>query len=317
MHVVETEGLTKVYPGAKRGRRIVALEDVSVHVEAAEIVGLLGPNGAGKTTFFKSILGITHASAGKIRVNGLPVSNPQSRARLGYLPENHRFPAHLSGRQLISLAGRMEGVNATEMSRRTDELLELVDMTRWGDTPLKKYSKGMAQRIGLAQAMINDPELLLLDEPTDGVDPVGKVEIRKILERIRSEGKAIVLNSHLLAEVESVADRVVILQHGRVARMSSIEELVAQGIRYEIEASIGERLFKIPEDIGKIVSVSSNWMIVDLENEEGINFIIDQLRTMKISIKQVKRMRQTLEQSFMELVTAGQRAISEAKEERP
>jgi len=313
MHVIEAEELTKVYPGARRGRRIVALEGVSVHVEPAEIVGLLGPNGAGKTTFFKSVLGIIKSTSGKVRVNGLPPSNPQSRARLGYLPENHRFPAHLTGRQLIQLAGRLQGIDKATAGKRADELLQMVEMGRWSDTPLKKYSKGMAQRIGLAQAMINDPDLLLLDEPTDGVDPVGKVEIRKVLERIRAEGKAIVLNSHLLAEVESVADRVVILQHGKVVRISSVEDLVAQGTRYEIEASVGERLFRIPKEIGKVVSVSSKWMIVDLENEENINFVIDQLRTMKISIRQVKRMRQTLEQSFMDLVSTAQKVSEDQR----
>ena len=304
MKVIDIEGLTKKYETRMRKGGIIALDMVYFSVEPAEIVGLLGPNGAGKTTLFKVLLGITSATAGKCAINGLPPSNPESRSRVGYLPENHRFPNHLTGAGLLRFTGRMYGVHKEDLGHRIDQLLELVDMKRWADMKIQKYSKGMLQRIGLAQALVNDPEVLLLDEPTDGVDPVGKIDIRKVMERVRAEGKSILLNSHLLSEVESVADRVVILNRGKVIRKGAVKDLTTRGSQYQIEADFGNRLIEIPEDVGRRLSLSTSLMIIELENPEKINHVIDLLRMKKISIRAVQPMKVTLEQSFIETVTA-------------
>ena len=302
MTVIDVQELTKVYRGGLKKRGIVALDNVSLSIQQGEIIGLLGPNGAGKTTFLKVVLGIAHPSTGQVIVNGYKPKDPRSRKHLGYLPENHRFPEHLTGLGLLEFTGRLHGLKQVEIDARTDRLLEMVDMAKWGNTKIRKYSKGMQQRIGLAQAMMPDPDVLLLDEPTDGVDPVGKVEIRKVLERIRSEGKTIVLNSHLLSEVESVADRVAILSKGRLVRLSTVEELITRNCQYEIDADIGNRLVDIPPEVGKILNVSTSKLIVELTDEDKINYVIDVLRMKKISIQAIQPLKLTLEQSFMEAI---------------
>jgi len=312
MNVIDAQDLTKVYQAGLKKRGIVALDNVSFSVQGNEIFGLLGPNGAGKTTFLKIVLGITQMSAGNVIVGGYKPSDARSRQRLGYLPENHRFPDHLTGGSLLRLAGRMYGMRAAEIDGKVDRLLNLVGMGKWGTTKIRKYSKGMQQRIGLAQAMISDPEVLLLDEPTDGVDPVGKVEIREVLERVRSEGKAIVLNSHLLSEVESMADRVAILNRGRLVKVNTVEELTSRKSQFEIDADIGNRLITIPENVGKIIKLSAKGMIVELEKEESVNFVIDQLRMKKVSIRMIRPLRISLEQSFIETITTPELPSQEA-----
>jgi ABC-2 type transport system ATP-binding protein len=247
-------------------------------------------------------LNITTITSGDATINGLPPSNPDSRKKIGYLPENHRFPDYLTGAGLLELSGKLACVDKSTIESKTEELLELVGMSRWADMKISKYSKGMLQRIGLAQSLINEPDILFLDEPTDGVDPVGKTEIKQILRNIRDSGKSIILNSHLLSEVESVADRVAILSHGKVIRLGSVEELTSRKMQYEVSASFGEILFTIPEEIGKVITLSRERLVVELTKDEHINFIIDQIRQKKISIVSVKPIKISLEQSFIETV---------------
>jgi ABC-2 type transport system ATP-binding protein len=301
MNVIEVNDVTKKYKGT-RGSRIVALDNVSLSIQEGEIFALLGPNGAGKTTLFKSLLNIVRTNSGNITINGLPPSNPESRRKVGYLAENHRFPDYATGLGLIRLTARLHGCYNSQVRARANELLEQVGMSNWGTTKIKKYSKGMLQRIGLAQAMIVDPNILLLDEPTDGVDPVGKIEIRKLLQNIRSEGKTIVLNSHLLSEVESVADRVAILTKGHVRKVSTVDELTRRSSQYKIEAALNGPPIQIPPEIGRILSSDGLSMTVELKEERLINAVIDELRVRKIDIKAVVPIKMTLEQSFMEAI---------------
>ncbi len=304
MNIVDVQQLSKVYPGGVGKKGVVALDGVTLSVEQGEVFGLLGPNGAGKTTFLKVLLGITHATSGSATIGGLAPDDPLSRQKVGYLPENHRFPSHLTGLGLLEFTGRMYGMSPTRIDERADELLELVGMDRWANTRIRKYSKGMSQRIGLAQALICDPDILLLDEPTDGVDPVGKMEIREVLKKARSEGKSIVLNSHLLSEVEAVADRVAILSRGKLIKVSGVEELTSRDSQYEIEAEIGSHVIEIPAKVGKIITVSSKNLVVELVEEAAINYVIDQLRMKRIRIKSVQPRKVSLEQSFLETITA-------------
>lgn len=304
MNVVDVQDLTKIYPGGMRKRGIVALDCVTLSVRQGEVFGVLGPNGAGKTTFLRVLLGLTQPTSGSAGIAGFTPSDPRSRQKVGYLPENHRFPGHLTGLGLLEFTGRLYGMAQAEIDARTDYLLELVGMEKWASTKIKKYSKGMSQRIGLAQALMCDPEMLLLDEPTDGVDPVGKIEIRQVLEKMRGEGKTIVLNSHLLSEVEAIADRVGILLKGKLIRISTVDALISRGSQFEIEADIGNRVIDIPPEVGKKLSISSKGLIVELTKEESINYVIDQLRMKRISIRSVKPMKVSLEQSFIETITA-------------
>lgn len=302
MDIIQLNEVTKIYQtGLKRGN-ITALNEVSLAVPQGEIFGLLGPNGAGKTTMVKILLGITSLTSGQAWLSGLPVSDPKARQKVGYLAENHRFPNHLTGLGLLQLAGRLSGMTEPEIDSRIDYLLPLVGMDRWGPVKMRKYSKGMLQRIGLAQAMISDPDLLLLDEPTDGVDPVGKAEIRQVLEKLRQEGKTIFLNTHLLSEVEPIADRVAILAKGRLMKVDTVANLTRRGSQYEIKAQIGHQLLDISDRLGRVLSVSTDGMLIDVVSQAALNEIIDRIRAKQIIITEIKPLKITLEQSFFEAI---------------
>ncbi len=305
MRIVETKDLTKIFTTGMKKGNVIALDSVSLGVDQGEVFGLLGPNGAGKTTLVKTLMGITSITSGDALVNGLPPDNPGSRDKVGFLPENPRFPFHLTGRDLLAFSGRLSGVLEDEISSRLQPLLALVGMERWADTKVRKYSKGMTQRIGLAQALIGDPDIVFLDEPTDGIDPIGKVEMRAVLEEIRNQGKTVFLNSHLLSEVEAVADRVAILSGGKLVRVGTVDELTVRQNQYEIGADIGNERIEIPEAIGKRVSITAKSMTVLVEKPEDINKIIDELRLRRISIWSVRPVKRSLEQSFFEAVTDG------------
>ncbi|MEW6051380.1 MAG: ABC transporter ATP-binding protein [Candidatus Zixiibacteriota bacterium] len=303
MDCIQVQELTKIYQTGFRKGNILALDQVSVTIKPGEIFGLLGPNGAGKTTLVKILLGIVHSNSGTVLVNGLSPHDPESRLKVGFLPENHRFPPHLTGLGLLELAGRLQGLPEQELDHQAEGLLATVGMDKWASTKLSKYSKGMAQRIGLAQAMMGDPDILLLDEPTDGVDPVGKMEIRQVLQKLRQQGKTVLLNSHLLSEVESVADRVAILVRGKLLRVDTVAALTNRKSQYEIEAEIGEESIEIPAEMGKRLFIARDRLVVELMDDTDINRIIDELRLRRISIRSVKPLKISLEQSFFETVT--------------
>ncbi|MEW5795710.1 MAG: ABC transporter ATP-binding protein [Candidatus Zixiibacteriota bacterium] len=303
MRVIEVQNLTKVYTTHLKKGNVVALDQVSLGVDQGEIFGLLGPNGAGKTTLVKALLGITRPTAGDILINGLRPDDPASRSKVGFLQENPRFPEHLTGCGLLRLAGQLAGMSESTIADRSLLLLELVGMGKWADTKTSKYSKGMTQRIGLAQALIADPDIVILDEPTDGIDPIGKVETRDVLKRIRDQGKTVFLNSHLLGEVELVADRVAILSRGRLVKVATVNELTVRDNVYEIEADIGNIQIDVPENIGKIVLIKTTGLTIELVRPENINFVVDQLRLHRINIWSVQPARLTLERSFVDAVS--------------
>src|SRR3954454_5071410 len=196
--VIEVSGLKKQYRSSVGRSRITALDGIDFSVREGELFGLLGPNGAGKTAAVKILLDLTRPTAGETRLNGLPTSDPESRRRVGYLPEGHKIPGYLTARQTLSIFGRMSGMSKADIESRSIELLEKLKLAQWIDVRVKKFSKGMTQRLGLAAALIHQPKVLLLDEPTDGVDPVGRREIRDILRDEARNGVAVLLNSHLL-----------------------------------------------------------------------------------------------------------------------
>jgi len=226
--VVHTEQLVKTYG------RIEALKGMSLDVRRGEIFGLLGQNGAGKTTMIKILLGITNRTAGHAELLGEAAGTVGVRRRVGYLPEDHRFPDYHTAASLLDFYGALLEVPKAERRKRALDLLELVGLKGRKDYKIRTFSKGMKQRLGIAQALINDPEVLFLDEPTDGVDPVGRKEIRALLHKLKGEGKTIFLNSHLLGEVELICDRVVIMQRGEIIREGDIAELTQQRCFYQI-----------------------------------------------------------------------------------
>jgi ABC-2 type transport system ATP-binding protein len=225
---ISVEGLTKDYLLSVRGYRVRAVDNLSLAVPAGQVFGLLGPNGSGKSTTIKAVLGLIEPSQGSTSIFGVPSAEVRSRLDVGYLPENPNFHRFLSGRELVTFYARICGVARARIRDRVDEVIEWVGLKDAAARRLSTYSKGMLQRIGLAQAVVHDPRLLILDEPTAGVDPVGSAEIGELILRLKAQGKTIVLSSHLLAQVEDLCDRIAILDRGRLVLEGGVEDLVTE-----------------------------------------------------------------------------------------
>ncbi|MGH9398980.1 MAG: ABC transporter ATP-binding protein [Thermoanaerobaculia bacterium] len=302
---IEARGLRKVYGSRFGGKKVEALAGIDLTVAPGEVFGLLGPNGAGKTTTVKILLGLTHATQGRAALFGVDVCDPESRRRVGYLPEGHRFPGYLTARQTLSIFGRMSGVDQAALSRRIPQLLERVRLSDWADVRVKKFSKGMTQRLGLAAALVHEPEILLLDEPTDGVDPVGRREIRDLLQEEAGKGRAILLNSHLLSEVELVCSRVAVLRRGCVAAEGRIEDLTATASRYKLVASgVDEALLVELRGTGAAIERVNGHFDVTTRDVEHLNGLIDRLRARGAQLSELAPLRSSLEDVFVDLVRA-------------
>ena len=300
---VEAQGLRKVYGSRFGGRSVAALDGLDLSVQPGEVFGLLGPNGAGKTTTVKILLGLARPTSGSARLFGLPSSDPESRRRVGYLPEGHRFPGYLTARQTLSIFGRMSGLDRATLGRRVPQLLERVRLSEWSDVRVKKFSKGMTQRLGLAAALVHEPEVLLLDEPTDGVDPVGRREIRDLLQEEAGRGRAILLNSHLLSEVERICGRVAVLRSGRVAAQGRVEDLTAAGTRYRlVAAGVDDRLLAAFRETGASIERVQGHFELTARDLDHVNALVDRLRAAGARLEELSPVRSSLEDVFVGLV---------------
>jgi ABC-2 type transport system ATP-binding protein len=310
--IVEVSDLRKTYRDGLLGRRRVeALRGVSLEVAPGEIFGLLGPNGAGKTTLIKVLLGIVRKSEGQARLFGRPAGDRVARRRVGYLPESHRLPRHLTANTALEYYGGLSDVPLREIRRRRPELLQLVGLEKWGATSVAKFSKGMQQRLGLAQAMLHDPDLLVLDEPTDGVDPVGRADIRRVLKQLKDRGKTIFLNSHLLQELELVCDRVAILLNGRVQRIGPLEEVrqLTSGSQIEVALQLEGEPDVIEAaltgfDVRKRDTISPRrvQVVIAADGQAMVDSLVDAVRQAGASICGLLRRQRTLEEAFLEIV---------------
>src|ERR1043165_839110 len=329
--------VAKTYRG-----RVQALRGITMQVRRGEIFGLLGPNGAGKSTLVKILMTVISPSSCKGTMLGKPVGHKPTLGRVGYLPEHHRFAEYLTGSQVIDFYGRMTNVPRAERKKRTGALLDLVGMTDWAKKRVRSYSKGMRQRIGVAQALVNNPDIVLLDEPTDGVDPVGRRDIRNILTRLKEEGKTVFVNSHLLSELEMVCDRVAILVQGVVSAQGTIDELTRDQQRYEIEVALpadrsvdstmakllparwsdGDQPLRLafahgPTEGplarrvgmqgtlpgGQAIEIDHHTIRVGSSDPELVQPIIDALRARGVVIRSMRPLRPSLEDLFMQAVT--------------
>jgi ABC-2 type transport system ATP-binding protein len=315
---IDLRGVSKVYR-----RRIHALRDVALQVHRGEIFGLLGPNGAGKSTLVKIIMTVVRPTHAVGTVLGKPIGYKPALARVGYLPENHRFPRYLTGRQTIEFFAGLSGADRRHCKRRAGELSEIVGMHQWADVKISQYSKGMMQRIGLATALAADPELILLDEPTDGVDPVGRRDVRDVLLKLRSEGKTVFINSHLLSELEMVCDRVAVLVKGQVATQGTMAELAGRRQFYLFEVhGNGDLNVAFAAALPGVFETASGAAVVKGQLKSGCwcecegfvlrvgttdaaeaQNVLDALRTAGLLIKRMQIMRPTLEEVFIEAVT--------------
>ncbi len=270
--VVRAEQLGKTFRLGFFKKRVEAVRDVSFEVERGEILGLLGPNGAGKTTTIKMLMGLIYPSKGKAEIFGRPVPTLESKRDLGFLPESPYFYDYLTGEELLDLMGRLCGLDRATRRRRGGELLERVGLGPAKGRPLRKYSKGMLQRIGLAQALLNDPKLVVLDEPMSGLDPIGRKEVRDLIAELRAEGRTVLFSTHILSDVELLCDRVAIIAGGTLRESGPLDrilsprllhtEIVLEGdggnelVRLEPGADVGERLRAALAEGRRVVSVT-------------------------------------------------------------
>jgi ABC-2 type transport system ATP-binding protein len=302
-YAIETESLTKVFSTRWPRRSLTAVDNISLRVPRGSTYGLLGPNGAGKTTFVKMLLSATHPTAGRAIVFGRDSREPAARRPIGYLPENHRFPTYLTGWDMLDFYGALSGMNSGERRRRIPELLAQVGLDeRAYHLRLGKYSKGMLQRVGLAQALMHVPKLLVLDEPSDGVDPVGRRQIRDVLQALEKQGVTIFLNSHLLAEVELFCHEVAIIQKGKLALSGTVLELTSgSGYRLELAAT-PEMLETELRSRARMASAVNGTLSLLFATREQANEALDLARANRCEVETFGRTRSTLEEVFMKTV---------------
>jgi ABC-2 type transport system ATP-binding protein len=308
--VVEVRDLTKSYREGWFGRRrVAALRGVSLSVAPGEIFGLIGPNGAGKTTLIKVLLGIVRRWEGEATLLGQRAGARAGRQRVGYLPEGHRIPRHLTGETALLYYGQLSRLTPRVIRERAGPLLKRLGLSKAADRPVKGYSKGMLQRLGLAQALLHEPDLLFLDEPTDGVDPRGRAEIRDFLLELKSQGKTIFVNSHQLQELELVCTRVAMMEQGQLRFVGSLDEATRQ--RDEVQLVLRGDLAAIkaclPTGHGELTPSAdgSRLVTVEVAEQSGVDQLVDGLRRAGVSIVSLTRNRSSLEQAFLRFVPEG------------
>ena len=305
--VVEIVNLTKDYEvGFLRKRKVRALDGLSLSVNQGEIFGFLGANGAGKTTTLKLLMRLIFPTAGSARILGRDIADIAMHSRIGYLPENPYFYDYLSAREFLNFCGQIFGFSKSDRDRRASELLRRVhlDESKW-DTQLRKFSKGMLQRVGLAQALINDPEVVFLDEPMSGLDPIGRREVRDLIAALREEGKTVFMCSHILSDIEVLCDRVAILKGGRLSQIGNLNELRQQTAdRNLIEVIIsGVEESALRQHLAGVNNFSLNatpaGLRVELTDEKDVDGVIAALRKADGKLVSVQPLRQSLEELFL------------------
>jgi ABC-2 type transport system ATP-binding protein len=306
--VVEIENLVKDYEvGFLRKRKVRALDGLSLTVNQGEIFGFLGANGAGKTTTLKLLMTLIFPTAGNARILGHDIGETSMHSRIGYLPENPYFYDYLTAIEFLNFCGQIFGFSKSERSRRSKNLLARVklDENRW-NTQLRKYSKGMLQRVGLAQALINDPEVVFLDEPMSGLDPIGRREVRDLISALRQEGKTVFMCSHILSDIEVLCDRVAILKSGRLAQVGYLDELRQQVggrdlveivVRGTDEITLHAHL---PKNNEFRISSTPAGLKIEVTEERDVDQVLVALRKVGGKLVSVQPLRQSLEDLFMD-----------------
>ncbi len=302
--VIETHDLTKVYKGISKAQDVSALTNLTIEVNEGEIFGYLGPNGSGKTTTIKLLLGLIFPTAGLMKIMGESnITSPMVRKNIGYLPEGAYYPDFLRGEEILRYYGSLYGMKGANLKRRIDEVLEIVGMTRARNRLIRGYSKGMRQRIGLAQALLSDPGILILDEPTTGLDPVARKEIRDLLIQLRDQGKSLLISSHELLEVELISDRVGILFEGVLQTSGTINELLAsREFTINAEAAAPEAIQQVreaglsPED-----SVAGS-VVLRVPETMSLYDALEICKSRNMKIVSVAPRRETLEEVFVRVV---------------
>ena len=302
--VIEVVNLSKIYRTPLRRKKVEAVKDLSFTVSRGEIFGFLGPNGAGKTTTIRVLMGLISPTRGEARIFGKAVPSRQARARLGFVPEAPYFYDYLDIIELLDLAGRLCGVARAVRRQRTAELIELVGLGHARGTPLKKYSKGMLQRAGIAQALINDPELVVFDEPMGGLDPVGRKEVRDIIHSLGEQGKTVFFSSHILADVEMICDHVAFIFNGKLQEKGALSDLMRTDLSTEVS-------LRLPADcdesaVEKLCARADKHrrgereLALIVSAEVGVDDLLAEARAVGASVVSVTPRHQTLEELFIQ-----------------
>ncbi|THJ17155.1 MAG: ABC transporter ATP-binding protein [Nitrospira sp. CG24D] len=300
--MVQIEQLSKVFSVGFWGRRVTAVDQLSLDVRRGEVFGFLGPNGAGKTTTIKMLMGLIYPTSGQARIFGYAVGDPAAKAKLGFLPESPYFYDYLTSREFLSFYGHLFGLWGAALTKRVDELLELVGMTHARDLQLRKFSKGMLQRVGVAQALINDPELVVLDEPMSGLDPIGRKEVRDLIFRLKESGKTVMFSSHILHDAELLCDRVAMIMKGRLVACGQVSELIQQGTTQEVEMVV-DRLS--PEGLEHLrvlatkVVLNGERVMVVLSNQRQVDESLEVLRAAHAKLISLTPHKASLEDMFI------------------
>jgi ABC-2 type transport system ATP-binding protein len=308
MDAIKTEGLTKHYKvGFWRPRPYVALDSLSLSVAPGEVFGFLGPNGAGKTTTLKLLMQLIYPTSGRAEILGRPVGDVDVKRRIGFLPENPYFYDNLTAEELLVYFARMFGCSSTEGRTRAARLLDEVGIGAERRFQLRKFSKGMVQRVGIAQALINEPEVAFLDEPMSGLDPLGRREVRELILRLRERGCTVFFSSHVLSDAEALCSRVAILAKGRLAAIGSLDELTSVGSRgWELVVSglQGDLLTRLKSRITKATPLGDNRFSLELPPSTVPEHLIPDLVNGGARIVSLNPLRGTLEDVFVEQVRA-------------
>jgi len=304
MPIVEIDNLTKDYEvGFWRKRKVRALDGLTLSVEQGQILGFLGANGAGKTTTLKLLMRLIYPTGGTARILGHDISDVRMHARIGYLPENPYFYDYLTAREFLNYCGELFGLNRSSRKLQTEELLSRVNLeSKSWDRQLRKFSKGMLQRVGLAQALVNDPEIVFLDEPMSGLDPVGRREVRDLIASLRTQRKTVFMCSHILSDIEVLCDSVAILKHGRLAQAGSLDELRARAVnQIEVIAS-GADETTLKQQLGKnaTVTTTASGLRIEVSDEKEVDAVIAALREANGKLVSVQPVRQSLEELFLD-----------------
>ncbi len=307
--IVRTENLSKLFRVGFWGRRVTAVDQLSLDVRRGEIFGFLGPNGAGKTTTLKMLMGLIYPTSGQAWIFGHPVGDRTAKAKLGFLPESPYFYDYLTSREFLNFYGHLFGLWGTSLDKRVDELLELVGMTHARDLQLRKFSKGMLQRVGIAQALINDPELVVLDEPMSGLDPIGRKEVRDLIFRLKESGKTVMFSSHILHDAELLCDRVAMIMKSRLVACGHVSDLIETGTTQQVEMVI-DRLS--PEGLDhlraldcKVVMHGERVMVV-LKSQRQVDNALEIIRAAKAKLISLTPHKASLEDLFIREVKGEQ-----------
>ncbi|HEY3175601.1 MAG TPA: ABC transporter ATP-binding protein [Candidatus Polarisedimenticolia bacterium] len=304
--VLEIEGLRKTYKGHLSLTSREVLKGLDLRIEESEVFGLLGQNGEGKTTTIKVILSLIFPDAGKIRIFGRDHRSVPIRRRIGFLPENPYFYEYLTGREFLSFYGQLFGYGGAERRRRASDVLAKVGMSDRADLPLRKYSKGMLQRIGMAQALINDPDFVILDEPMSGLDPIGRREFRDIILELKSRGKTVFFTSHILSDTEAVCDRVGILKEGRIGLSGRVSDLLSPAVRSWDVSFAGPAFEALRLDglAASLISARGRESLVRVDVQADLMRLLDAVRTAGGTLISVAARRETLEDLYLREVAS-------------